>query len=184
MYRSWVTVLSVAVLAAALSACARKQPTVPEPLGGELAPPSQSAAPLAGTGSDRAGQSLGEDLAGPRASNAGVSASDVLKTVYFDYDRADLRPDQRPVLDQNYEYLTAHPDVRIIIEGNCDERGTVEYNFALGDRRASEVRKYLVTRGVNSQRISTISKGEEEPVDPGHNEAAWAKNRRAEFKFQ
>jgi len=108
-------------------------------------------------------------------------ASNVLKKICFDYDKSDIREDQRPILDENAKYLLDNADVKILIEGHCDERGSVEYNFALGERRANSTRAYLVIKGVKETRIATISKGEEEPVDPGHTEDAWAKNRRSEF---
>jgi peptidoglycan-associated lipoprotein len=104
-----------------------------------------------------------------------------LQTVYFDYDRADIRPEMRTVLQRNAEWLRRHPRVKMSIEGHCDERGTEEYNMALGQRRAEAVKSYLVSLGISSNRLSTISYGEERPEDPGHNEAAWAKNRKAEF---
>jgi peptidoglycan-associated lipoprotein len=84
----------------------------------------------------------------------------------------------------NFDYakgLREHPEAQILIEGHCDERGTVEYNLALGDRRAKAVKDYLVALGIDSSRLSTISYGKERPLDDGHNESAWAKNRRAEF---
>jgi peptidoglycan-associated lipoprotein len=110
-------------------------------------------------------------------------ASTVLKTIYFDFDKSNIRPDETTVLDGNARYLLDNLGIKILIEGHCDERGTIEYNFALGDRRATATKEYLVKRGVAPDRISTLSKGEEEPADPGHNEEAWAKNRRAQFKF-
>jgi peptidoglycan-associated lipoprotein len=105
----------------------------------------------------------------------------MLKKVYFDYDKSDIRDDQRPVLDYDAQILLANPDVNVLLEGHCDERGTVEYNFALGGRRATSVKDYLIKKGVKEQRLATLSKGEEEPVDPGHTEEAWMKNRRVEF---
>jgi peptidoglycan-associated lipoprotein len=104
-----------------------------------------------------------------------------LQTVYFDYDRADIRPEMRTVLQRNAEWLRRHPRVKMSIEGHCDERGTEEYNMALGQRRAEAVKSYLVSLGISSNRLSTISYGEERPADPGHSETAWAKNRRVEF---
>jgi peptidoglycan-associated lipoprotein len=104
-----------------------------------------------------------------------------LQTVYFDFDRADIGPEMRTVLQKNAEWLRRHPRVKMSIEGHCDERGTEEYNMALGQRRAEAVKSYLVSLGISSNRLSTISYGEERPEDPGHNEAAWAKNRKAEF---
>jgi len=180
---SRMAVLGFVVAAACLSACSKHKAPAPEPFSDQLKAPGQIGAPGDISASGRSSQALGDDQEGMRPTSAGVSAKDVLRTIYFDYDRSELRPDQRPVLDQNYQWLGAHPEQRVIIEGHCDERGTVEYNFALGDRRASEVRKYLMTRGVDPKRLVTISKGEEEPVAAGHTEAAWAQNRRAEFKF-
>lgn len=107
-------------------------------------------------------------------------ASDILKKIYFDFDKSEIRNDQKPVLDENAKYLMEHADVKIILEGHCDERGTIEYNLGLGDRRANSVKKYLGEKGVKNE-IQIISKGEEQPIDPGHDEAAWAKNRRVEF---
>ncbi len=106
-----------------------------------------------------------------------------LQTVYFDFDRADIRPEMRTVLQRNAEWLRRHPRVKMSIEGNCDERGTEEYNMALGQRRAEVVKSYLVSLGISSNRLSTISYGEERPADPSHSETAWAKNRRAEFSI-
>lgn len=103
------------------------------------------------------------------------------ETVYFDYDRSDLRFDATRILQQNARVMKEYPDVKITIEGHCDERGTVEYNLALGDRRAMAVKQYLVDLGIAPSRISTISYGKERPVNPGRTEEAYAKNRRAAF---
>jgi len=97
--------------------------------------------------------------------------------VYFDLDRYDIRSDAMPVLDAQAAWLRQYPGVRVRVEGNCDERGTREYNLALGARRANAVRDYLASRGVASSRIVTLSWGKERPVDPGSNEDAWARNR-------
>ncbi|MHB8529412.1 MAG: peptidoglycan-associated lipoprotein Pal [Caulobacteraceae bacterium] len=105
-----------------------------------------------------------------------ISAGD---RVYFDYDSYSLRDDARPVLDAQAAWLARYPEVEVRIEGNCDERGTRDYNFALGARRANSVKDYLVGRGVSAGRIETISYGKEHPIDPGDGESAWAKNRNA-----
>ena len=105
----------------------------------------------------------------------------VLETIYFDFDRADLTPQARAIMAENARKLEEHPELRIRIEGHCDERGTVEYNLALGERRALAALNYLVKYGIDPGRISIISYGKERPVDPRHNEEAWARNRRAEF---
>lgn len=104
-----------------------------------------------------------------------------LKTVYFDFDKYNLRPDAKAALDADFNLLQQFPDVIVKIEGHCDERGTVEYNLSLGEKRAKSAQDYLVGLGIDPERISIISYGKERPVDPGHSEEAWAKNRRAEF---
>ncbi len=109
------------------------------------------------------------------------NARNVLKTIYFDFDKYDLRDDALRTLQANAAWLRENTSFRLLIEGHCDERGTNEYNMALGDRRANAARSYLVDAGIAPGRIRTISYGEERPVDPGHSEAAWAKNRRADF---
>lgn len=108
-----------------------------------------------------------------------VFESSLLKDIHFDFDRYDIRPVDAAILKENAALLNKYTNVKIQIEGHCDERGTVEYNLALGERRATSAKNYLVSLGVASVRISTISYGEEKPLDPGHNEEAWAKNRRA-----
>ncbi len=104
-----------------------------------------------------------------------------LKRIHFDFDKSAIRPQDREILAKNAEYLLANPGVRIRIEGHCDERGTTEYNLALGERRAKSAFQYLMDLGVDPNRMSVVSYGEEAPLDPAHTEEAWAKNRRAEF---
>jgi peptidoglycan-associated lipoprotein len=101
--------------------------------------------------------------------------------IYFDFDKYDLRTDARTTLDRKASFLNQNSSVRVQIEGHTDERGTNEYNLALGERRANAAKQYLTTAGISAGRLSTISYGEERPLDPGHNEAAWAKNRRDHF---
>jgi peptidoglycan-associated lipoprotein len=105
----------------------------------------------------------------------------VLQTIYFDYDKYNLKSEAKNGLSSNAKTLADNPDVTVLIEGHCDERGTVEYNLALGEKRARAARDYLVDLGIKPERIRTISYGEERPVDPGHSETAWSKNRRADF---
>ena len=107
-----------------------------------------------------------------------AAAAGALITTYFDFDKANLTPAAVQKLDRTAAWMQQNPTVMIEIAGNCDERGTNEYNMALGERRANSAKKYLVSIGISSDRISTVSYGEENPVDPGHTEAAWAKNRR------
>ena len=104
-----------------------------------------------------------------------------LETVYFDYDDSTLKPEVRDILAKNAGWLKENMDVEIIIQGHCDERGTTDYNLALGDRRAKAIRSYMMKLGVKGNRMATISYGKERPLDTGHDEAAWAKNRRGEL---
>ena len=105
----------------------------------------------------------------------------VLNDVFFDYDKAALSDESKRILADNATQLRESDEVTITIEGHCDERGTVAYNLALGERRANAAKDYLVSLGVGASQVKTISYGKERPFDPGHTEAAWAKNRRAHF---
>jgi peptidoglycan-associated lipoprotein len=115
---------------------------------------------------------------------AGTEAPLVLAPIHFDFDKAIILDADRAILDGVAEHLLANPHRELRISGHCDERGTVEYNIALGDRRAAVAREYLVRLGVAPERIRTISFGEAQPADAGHDEAAWAKNRRDEFAVE
>lgn len=101
--------------------------------------------------------------------------------IYFDYDKYDIRADAAEILKENAKYLKENKDVVIQVEGHCDDRGSNEYNLALGEKRAKAAKQYLVNLGIAKKRISTISFGEEKPLVPGSDESAWAQNRRAEF---
>ncbi len=105
----------------------------------------------------------------------------LLKPVYFDFDKSNLRPDAIEQLNKNAEVMKKHTEYIYQIAGHCDERGTQEYNLALGERRALAVRDYLISVGLGADKIVTISYGEEQPAAAGHDEASWSKNRRAEF---
>jgi peptidoglycan-associated lipoprotein len=106
----------------------------------------------------------------------------VMDTVYFEFDQATLSDLAKNTLVRNAEWLRSHTDARVHVEGNADERGTPEYNLALGERRAVAVKSYLSSLGIDGSRLVTISYGEERPADPGQNEEAWAQNRRVDFK--
>ncbi len=108
-----------------------------------------------------------------------VFESKLLKDIHFDFDRYEIRPEDAQILKDNAALIMKYTGVKVQIEGHCDERGTIDYNLALGERRADSARKYLISIGVSPDRLSTISYGKERPLDPGHNEDAWAKNRRA-----
>jgi peptidoglycan-associated lipoprotein len=112
-----------------------------------------------------------------------LNAQGILKPIHFDFDAAELRPDALQTLNDNAGHIREHSPLGVRVEGHCDERGTSEYNLALGDRRARAARDYLVSLGIPATRLRTISYGKERPADPGHSEDAWSKNRRAEFVF-
>jgi peptidoglycan-associated lipoprotein len=104
-----------------------------------------------------------------------------LQMIHFDYDKYFIRDDAKPTLEANAEWLKKYDSAVILVEGHCDERGTEEYNLALGEKRAKSTLDYLTSLGISSDRIRTISYGKSLPLDPGHNEISWQKNRRAQF---
>ena len=110
-----------------------------------------------------------------------AQAEGALLPIYFDFDKSSLQSEAKANLDKTAVWLSKNATVTIRIEGNCDERGTNEYNMALGERRANSAKEYLAKLGIAADRLATVSWGEEKPLDPGHNEAAWAKNRRDDF---
>lgn len=130
------------------------------------------------------------DVRGAQEADQAVDGSTIdnrelgLKTVYFDFDSSSLRPEAKATLRQNAEWMKQNADEKVILEGHCDERGTNEYNIALGERRARAAFDYLRSLGVPAAQMSTISYGEERPAEAGHNETAWAKNRRVECRGQ
>ncbi len=105
------------------------------------------------------------------------------ENIHFDFDKSELKPEARAILVKKAEWLRNNEDFSVRIEGHCDERGTNEYNLALGERRANAAWKFLNALGISGNRMTTISYGEERPADPRHNEEAWSKNRRDEFKL-
>lgn len=123
-----------------------------------------------------------EEAAAKRLMEEQVSAFESEK-IYFDYDKADLKPEAQAVLQSKAKFLDANSSYSLTIEGNCDERGTNEYNLALGERRADAAKKYLASLGISEGRITTVSYGEEKPVATGKDESAWSQNRRDEFKL-
>jgi len=170
--KTWGDVGLAAAAAIALAACASHPPPPPAapipPSRGEAPPPSGYEGGQPGSVSREAIPGSEQDFV--------VNVGD---RVYFDFDQASIRPDAGPVLASQADWLRHYPAVRVRIEGNCDERGTREYNFALGARRSDAVRDYLIAHGVAPGRITTISYGKEQPVDGGHDDAAWAKDRNA-----
>ena len=104
-----------------------------------------------------------------------------MRPLFFEHDSSDVSSDGQQVLQANAAVLKKYPTMQITIEGHCDERGTAEYNLALGERRALAAKNYLVSLGVGADKVKTVSYGKEFPFDPGHDDAAWSKNRRAHF---
>ncbi|NBC31364.1 MAG: peptidoglycan-associated lipoprotein Pal [Alphaproteobacteria bacterium] len=134
----------------------------------------QEESPTAGTGGPSPGAG-----AGPAPGTVAEFVQEVGDRVFFGFDRYDLTPEARTTLDAQAAWLQQYPAVEVVIEGHADERGTRAYNLALGERRATAVRNYLVALGVAPNRIETVSYGKERPIDPRSNEEAWARNRRA-----
>jgi peptidoglycan-associated lipoprotein len=104
-----------------------------------------------------------------------------VRDAYFDYDKADIRPDARVALSTTAEFLKKYPSIKVTIEGHCDERGSTEYNLGLGDRRANAVKQYLISLGISADRMGTVSFGKEKPFCMEHNETCWQQNRRGHF---
>ena len=177
---SCLLILSLAIL---VMGCPKKPPqeaphTTPPPVT-EKAAPAEEIPKEQGFGETKEVPST--PIEDQDTALAKLNAQKVLKSIHFDFDKSDLRADALDQLKKNAEWLKANAMYRVRIEGNCDERGTVEYNLALGDHRAAAAKTYLVRAGIDASRIETISYGEEHPVDSGHNESAWAKNRRDDF---
>jgi peptidoglycan-associated lipoprotein len=124
-----------------------------------------------------------ERLAEEEAKRVAMMALNMFQSedIYFDFDSSALSPMSQEVLQRKADWMNENMDATVIVEGHCDERGTAAYNLALGERRADAAKEFLVNLGVSADRVTTISYGEEKPVDPGQNEEAWAKNRRAHF---
>ncbi len=146
-------------------------------------PPPAATKPKASSPPTKSAKSMApSSLEALRRGQAPVTpASSPLKEVYFDFDRYNLQPDARATLKANADWLKANPSARVEIEGHCDERGTNEYNLALGSKRAQAAKDYLVTLGVSAGRLSTISYGEELPGCKEKTEGCWQKNRRDRF---
>jgi peptidoglycan-associated lipoprotein len=163
------TTLVVATMALAIAGCAKKRPEVLPP-----APVDQNA------GVDpNAGANTSTDGAIVPGSDADFRRSVTSNTVHFGLDQYDIDPEARAILDSQAAWLQRYPNVRLTIEGHCDERGTREYNLALGDRRANAAKNYLAARGVSPDRMNVISYGKERPIALGSDEASYAQNRRA-----
>jgi len=163
------TTLIAATALIAVAGCSKKRPA-------ELPPPPSETPPPAQTMPDNGGTVGNAVVPGSAADFKQNVSSD---TIHFATDQSDIDPEARQILDSQAQWLAKYPNVRITIEGHCDERGTREYNLALGDRRANSAKNYLAERGVSPDRINTISYGKERPIALGSDEASWAQNRRA-----
>jgi peptidoglycan-associated lipoprotein len=167
--------LGLALLAAA---CASNKPTeapVTDRSSG-VTPPSSST----GTGTTTTPAANADVTGNPLHDPNNILSK---RSVYFDFDSNVVKDEYRGLIQAHARYMTEHGDARARIEGNCDERGSREYNLALGQRRAEAVKKIMTVLGVTDGRIETISYGEEKPAAPGHDEASWAKNRRDDIKY-
>lgn len=164
------TTLIAATALVALAGCSKKRPA-------ELPPPPSTTPPPAETTPSYNDNAVGNAVVPGSAADFKQSVSS--DTIHFGTDLYNVDPESQAILDSQVQWLNKFPNVRITIEGHCDERGTREYNLALGDRRANAAKNYLAAHGIDASRINTISYGKERPIALGSDEAAWAQNRRA-----
>ena len=186
-----VTMLSLLLAGLVITGCAKRPATTASTAAAPAPAPSAAPAPVPPSAS--APSSGGAAAAAPAAGAAAAApqtprpvpkefmAVAALKEVYFDYDKYDIRAEDAKTLDANAAWLKSNADNLVLIEGHCDERGTNEYNLALGERRAKATMNYLVSQGIQANRITIISYGEERPVCTEKAEGCWAKNRHAHF---
>jgi len=182
------TVMSLLLVGLIISGCAKQPATTAATAGPAPAPAPRAAAPgpaPTAAAPAESGAAAGSAAAAP-ASTARPSLKEfvavaALKDVFFEFDKYDVRAEDAKTLDANATWLKANAENLVLIEGHCDERGTNEYNLALGERRAKAAMNYLVSQGVQANRITIISYGEERPVCNEKNESCWSKNRRAHF---
>jgi peptidoglycan-associated lipoprotein len=181
-------------LGVTLIACGKSpesQTPAPQANADSIAAAERARADSAAAAEARRAQEEAERIARQRAADSAAAAAAAVAEVrnmlaamiHFDFDRANVRGDDAATLDQKVAILNLNPDLRIRISGHCDERGSDEYNLALGNRRATAAKQYLVSHGVDASRIETASFGEERPMAMGHDEDSWAQNRRAEFEI-
>ncbi|MCK9230851.1 MAG: peptidoglycan-associated lipoprotein Pal [Syntrophales bacterium] len=173
-WRRWYTVAFVLFfLVFALSGCAKYKESVVK----------ETAVPAEETVAPTEKPVLSEEEKAKLLREALIAEAEDFKTknIYFDFDKYSLKPEARAILDNLGAWLLKNGNFHVVIEGHCDERGTAEYNLALGERRANAAKTYLANLGVDGKRMKTISYGEERPLDPRSNEEAWAKNRRGRF---
>ena len=190
MFASRRSIAAVALTLFAVSACKKKPEPAPAPTPAPVAPApvaprvNQDSIDAARRAADAAAAKAATDAdARRRATEMESVRNAIAAKVYFDFDKDEIRDDQKVTLDAKVGILNANTAVRLRIAGHTDNRGSDEYNLALGQRRAASVQRYLVSRGLNASRFETVSFGEERPAAQGENEDAWSKNRRAEFEI-
>jgi len=180
-----VAVASAVVLATGLAACAKKAPPVAKPTPPPPAASSSSNRPPQPPTPVNEPQQVPVEPSGADSLSSkdldDINKNSPFQPLFFGYDQAEVSPEGQTVLNSNAEILKKYPTWIITIEGHADERGTAEYNLALGERRALAARNYLVSLGIPADRLRTVSYGKEFPFDPGHTEDAFSKNRRAHF---
>jgi peptidoglycan-associated lipoprotein len=165
---------------ALLTGCPKKATTIQPPAAGAQVGGGASTSPGAGGASTSGSALANEGTSGMRgAGGAGVTRG----TIYFDFDKSEIKPEYTDIVSSNARNLVSHPGLKMKLEGNTDERGTREYNIGLGERRAQAVRRALMLQGVPDSQLSTVSFGAERPAVEGDDEAAWAKNRRVELVY-
>lgn len=175
--QSIFVLLFIVTISFSLAGCHKKKPPVIEPEGGTA--PGISEVPPEGTIPPEPKEKVLQE--GEITDETIVEITRQLQPVFYDYNRADIREDQIPALQNNARVLKQFAAANVLVEGHCDERGTDEYNLALGERRAKAAKDYLVSLGIDDGRMNTISYGESKPFAEGHNETAWQQNRRAHF---
>ena len=176
-----LVVLAFASVSMTLMSCAKKQVGVVEPAVVEPKPAPVPPAPAPVPPRPTPAPAV-EDVDRAQRLRAEIQAFEATH-IHFDFDKSDIRPDAKAVLEKKAAWLRVNPDYKVRIEGHCDERGTSEYNLALGDRRAKSTMRYLNALGISNARMSTVSYGKERPLCLEKNEACWSRNRRAEFKL-
>ena len=175
----------IVAMAVVAGACSKKQPPVarpappPPPATGEATRPPAPPEPTPEPQPVPAEPVTSEDISSRSLDE--INRDSPLEPVFFGLDLSEINGTMQQTLQQNAEVLRQYPSWQVTIEGHCDERGTAEYNLSLGERRAVAARNYLVSLGIPAERLKTVSYGKEFPFDPGHDEAAWSKNRRAHF---
>lgn len=163
MFKKW-NVFALVVVAVVMVGCAGRHKEE-QPL-----PPAAPAGTEAAPGGVEEGEMAGVDI--------------TQRSIYFDFDKSDIKPEYTSIVENHAKYLSAHPTIRVRLEGNADERGTREYNIGLGERRANAVLQALMTRGVSQQQVSVVSYGEERATCTEHTEDCWQKNRRVDIVYQ